>query len=69
MKPQKRTNLGACLNALRRLRNPDGKTTLRVMASEVGISLATYHRIENGKDMDSKHLLTVLNWLMREEGK
>ncbi len=35
----------------------------RNMADEIGISPATLYRIEEGRALDAKTLLKILNWL------
>lgn len=54
------TNLGLVLKKWRLMND----LPIRQAAAEIGISHPTYARIEWGYAMDSKTLMTVLNWLM-----
>lgn len=38
--------------------------TLRTLAAEIGVSMATLSRIEHGKEMDSRTLLRILVWML-----
>jgi predicted transcriptional regulator len=39
------------------------KLGLRYFASDIGISLATFHRVTSFKDFDLNTLLLILEWL------
>jgi len=51
---------------LKKYRSMVEKTT-RQMAGEIGISPATYSRIERGELMDAKTLVRIFIWLTGEE--
>jgi transcriptional regulator with XRE-family HTH domain len=40
---------------------------MREMSEKMGISLATYQRIEQGKPMDGRTLLLVLRWMLYDD--
>lgn len=50
---------------LRKYRAMAEKST-RDMAAELGISAATYSRIERGEGMDGTTLARILKWLLEE---
>jgi len=38
---------------------------IRDMSKEIGIASSTLSRIENGKDMDGKTMIKIINWLFK----
>lgn len=50
---------------LRLYRDIEG-TNIRDFASELGVSVSTLSRIENGKEMNAKNLAKVLKWLLED---
>jgi transcriptional regulator with XRE-family HTH domain len=57
-----RTHLGAMLALYRASR----QWTVRDVAPQIGISIATVSRIEHGQTMDAATLLKLWAWLLRE---
>jgi transcriptional regulator with XRE-family HTH domain len=41
--------------------------SVRDVAKEVGVSAATFHRVEQGKPCDSDTLATIFMWLISRE--
>lgn len=54
--------LGEVLRKWRRMSD----LTVRQAAAEVGLSVATFSRIERGESMDARTLATIFTWLTRE---
>lgn len=61
-----RTHLGAMLALYRAAHN----WTVRDIAPQIGISIATLSRVERGRAMDAETMLKVWRWLITKgEGK
>lgn len=54
------------LGALLRIYRDIEGYNIRDFAGEIGISVATMSRIENGKEMNAKNLAKVLKWLLED---
>lgn len=44
----------------------DRRHSLATLGKEIGVSKATLHRVVEGKCMDGRTMLKVMNWMFRE---
>lgn len=56
------TNLGEMLRLYSMMR----RLTVRQLAPEIGVSIATLSRIERGHAMDADTLMKVIHWALKE---
>ncbi len=54
---------GELVLALKAKRLLEGGLGMRAAAKQMGVTLATYQRIESGKTFRLKHFISVINWL------